>query len=112
MATQDENNDQTIYELQLEKERENAIAALEFEQKKHRINNRWCDFMSWIFERYQNEDKKTILNLPEKTVEIFQDNGVRGASVYECFDIIIQRNEHIEDYLKKQRGKYSGSMPF
>jgi len=114
MTENKENNDLTLYEIQVEKQRNEEQKAIELLDKKKRINNTWCDYMSFIFEKYQNESIETELILNETTLDIFQKNGIEtmGKTVYECFDNIISSGKHIEDYLSKQRGKYSETMPF
>lgn len=87
------------------------------ENDKHRINNRWCDYMAWIFEKYRDKFTKIKINLPELTAKIFKNNNVNigGSSeddIYNTFDEMIRNEQHIEDYLNEQRGKYSGVMPF
>jgi len=43
---------------------------------------------------------------------MFKIDGIDQSDIYQSFNIIIQENEHIEDYLKNQRGKHSTDMPF
>ena len=84
---------------------------------KNNINNLWCDYVALMFEKYRDEFEKTKINIPFIMAKIFKKNGITidGAdqdSVYLAFDKIIQDQKHIEDYLKKQRSKYSSNMPF
>ena len=109
-----ENNELTQYELELEKQRNAEIKAIELRERKHRINNLWCDYMAWIFEKYRDEFTETKLNVQFIAIRIFKNNKVEIVEddIYKTFDKIIQGQEHVEDYLKHQRGKYSEQMPY
>ncbi len=104
------------------------------EAEKHESMNRWCDRMGLIFEKYRDELEKTKINIPLFTAKIlarygalknsdidysekristkFMDNGNNNEDlIYKTFDKIIHKQKHVEDYLKKQRAKYSQEMP-
>lgn len=117
MENQDENDQLLKEQIIFEEQQEAEKKAEELREKQHRINNRWCDYMAWIFEKYRDQFEKTVINIPEKTTEIFKNNGVNVAGIsqddiYDSFDNMIRNEQHIEDYLSKQRGKYSVNMPF
>ena len=114
---QEENKEITLYEIEVEKQRNEEQKAIELREKKHRINNKWCDYMGWIFGKYRDKLEETTINVPEATGNILRKNGVMvdgisQDSIYRAFDLIIQNEKHIEDYLSRQRGKYSETMPY
>lgn len=117
MVNQDENKQKNTFDIWNPIMKRYEPDSKINEEYKRKINNEWCDYMTYIFEKYRDEFEKTIINIPEKTAEIFKNNGidVSGISqndIYNSFDEIISSNKHIEDYLKKQRRKYNLQMPF
>lgn len=91
--------------------------AIELQEKRHKVNNEWCDYMEIVFEKYRDENTETRINVPEETGKILRRNGVQidgieQKDIYSGFDVIINESQHIEDYLKQQRGKYVVVMPY
>jgi len=110
--------------------------AKDFKQEdKHKINNEYCDYICLVFEKYRDEFEETLIKTSLNTCKILSNCGVIDANkidftekininykdktisenqnlIYKSFDVIIQDQKHIEDYLKNQRVKYSQEMPY
>ena len=115
-AQEHEAKELSLYQVETERLKNEELKAIELQEKRHRVNNEWCDYMALIFERYQNENKETKFRVPEATSKILKNNGIEidgieEKDIYQAFNIIMQSNGHIEDYLVKQRGKYIEEMP-
>lgn len=106
------------------------------EKEKYEIRQKWCEQFIGYFELYRDEKKVTHLKLPfytaktmvkigllyneqidykERRTNILSNSKYNANEilVYECFDRLIEKNEHLNDYLNDFRnGNNTDGLPF
>ena len=105
------------------------------EREKHAIRQKWCDMIVGCFETYKDDHEMPILRTPYYTANVMAKIGLldkteidhkeirnniredsneslNGGLVQKCFDAVIERDEHLNDFLIDFRGEFNPEMPF
>ena len=105
------------------------------EEQKAESNTWWCNFIQGCFDKYKDSKERTKIDCSMFAAKKFAEFGLLDKNeiisehvtikfntkhipsknenlIYEVFNALILQNEDFAPYLIKQRGKYSGEMPW